>query len=171
MTTLETTHTDEPTAARNVSPELGVAFGERLRSRDPEALERFFDLYFDSIYGRVRRLARSTQEAEDLTQDIFLNIHRSLPSFDTKKRLGPWVSAITMNRIRDHWRSRRADLGLDDDDDATASLSAGFGRPESELEQDERNGAVKRAVHRLPLDVHSVLCLRVYDGLAFKTIA
>ena len=60
---------------------------------------------------------------------------------------------------------------MDDDDDATASLSAGFGRPESELEQDEHDGAVKRAVHRLPLDVRSVLCLRVYDGLAFKTIA
>ncbi len=55
-------------------------FGERLRLREPEALERFFDLFFAPVYGRVRKLVGSSQEAEDLTQDIFLKIHGALYS-------------------------------------------------------------------------------------------
>ena len=170
MTSATTARRDEIVSSRNGQPIRGEAFGERLRSRDPEALERFFDLYFDSIHGRVRGLVHSTREAEDLTQDIFLNIRRSLPSYNPKRSLHAWVSAIAINRIRDHWRSRRRVRKPDRDDDSTASSPFWSERPASELERQERDDEIKEAVYELPLDMRSVLLLRIYDGLAFKTI-
>ncbi len=144
MTSVTTARKDEIVSSRTGQPDRGEAFGERLRSRDPEALERFFDLYFDSIYGRVRGLV-GTHEAEDLTQDIFLKIHRSLPSFDPERSLHAWVFAIAMNRVRDHWRSRRTFREADQDADGTASI--GSERPDFELERQERDEGVKQAVY------------------------
>lgn len=169
MTSATSAPEDEIVSARDSDSALGESFGERLRSRDPEALERFFDLYFDTIYGRVRRLVRCTQEAENLTQDIFLNLHRALPSFDPRKRVGPWVFTIAMNRVRDHWRSRRRFSEAGCDDPGTDSI--GSRQPDSELERQERDDEIKQAVYRLPFGMRSVLMLRIYDGLTFDTIA
>lgn len=147
-----------------------LAFGKRLRAREPEALERFFDRYFDTIYGRVQKLVRDTQEAEDLTQDIFLKIHRSLPRFDPERPLEPWVHSIVLNRVRDHWRARRMVRDSDRDDGVSSSPPVAD-PPESELERKERHEELQQAVHRLPLDMRSVLLLRIYDGLDFSTVA
>ena len=169
MTSTTTAREDAIATSLTSQPGRGGTLGERLRSRDPEALERFFDLYFDPVYGRVRGLVENTHEAEDLTQDIFLKIHRSLPSFDPKRSLRAWVFAIAMNRIRDHWRSRRTLRETDHDDDGTASIDSE--RPDSELERQERDDEVMRAVYRLPFGMRLVFLLRIYDGLTFETIA
>lgn len=151
-------------------PDRDPEFAERLRARDPAALERFFDRYFDAVYGCVRRLVGSEQDAEDLTQDIFLNIHRALPTFDPGRRLSPWVRAIALNRIRDHWRRRpRIPVaGSSAEEDAQTDASE---RPDSELERNERDVLLRRAIYGLPLGMRAVLFLRVYDELGFEAIA
>ena len=78
-----------------------------LQTQDPGALEAFYLAYFDRVYGYVRRLLREEHLAEDLTQDIFMHIHKSLPSYDPSRELRPWVFTIATNKVRDHWRSRR----------------------------------------------------------------
>ncbi len=154
-------------APTTVPPDRDRAFGERLRAREPEALERFFDAYFGPIHGLVRRLVSDRQEAEDLTQEIFLKIHRALPSFDPERRLGPWVYAIARNRIRDHWRARRTPaVSVRDGDGAPAADVA-----QAEVERRELDDEVKKAVYRLPLGMRSVLLMRIYDELPFQTIA
>ena len=163
--------TSTQTTRRNSIAGPDPAFGERLRLRDPEAMERFFDSHFGLVYARVRRLVPNTHEAEDLTQDIFLNIHRSLPSYDPRRSLGAWVSAIAMNRIRDHWRARGRARESDRIDGSSPPPAIHSERPESELEQQECDDEVKQAVYRLPLGMRSVLLLRFYDGLAFPSIA
>ncbi|MDF1836276.1 MAG: sigma factor, partial [Planctomycetota bacterium] len=69
-------------------------FRDRLRNHEPEALSTFFDGYFDWVFIRVHHRIRNRQIAEDLTQDIFLKIHKGLPRFDTSKDLKPWVLTI-----------------------------------------------------------------------------
>ncbi len=156
---------DEIVSARILQPDRG----EGLRWRDSQALERFVDLYFGPIYSQVRGLVGSAHEAEEITGDIFRNIHRSLPSLGPKRSLHAWVFAIARNRIRDHWRSRRTFRETDHDDEGTAYI--GSARPDSEPDRQERDDEVKQAVYRLPFGMRSVLLLRIYDGLTFKTIA
>ena len=107
-------HSDDPRAVelpRGVShdrfQDLPAGDREALRDRDPEVLERFYNLYFDRVYAYVRRLLREAHLAEDLTQDIFMHIHQSLPSYDPTRALRPWVFTIATNKTRDFWRSRR----------------------------------------------------------------
>ena len=76
-------------------------------------------MYFDRVYGYVRRLVGEDSLAEDVTQDVFLHLQRSFRSYDPARELSPWVFTIATNKVRDHWRSRRhrdalAERTLDD---------------------------------------------------------
>ena len=79
---------------------------DRVRSRDPEALNAFFEGYFDRAYALIHRLVQNRAEAEDLTQQAFLKIHRAVHTLDPDRDPTSWVFAVVANTVRDYWRSR-----------------------------------------------------------------
>jgi RNA polymerase sigma-70 factor (ECF subfamily) len=66
--------------------------------------------------SRCRRLGVLESEAEDIVQEVLLTIHLKQGTWDRSKQIGPWVSAITRNKIIDVFRrrGRRIDVPLDD---------------------------------------------------------
>ena len=146
----------------------------RLREREPAALERFYLVYFDRVYRYVRRLLREEHLAEDVTQDIFMHVHRSLPSYDPERELRPWVFTIATNKVRDHWRSRRhkdtrREIGVEDEEGGAYAVSPHAG-PDSRLEASELSDIVARAVDELPEIMRSTLVLRYFEGMSFEDI-
>lgn len=146
---------------------------DRLPERDPAALERFFDLYFDRIYAYVRGMVRSEPLAEDLTQDIFLLIHRGLPSYDPQRALRPWVFTIAVNRVRDFWRSRvhrdsQREASIDEED--ARELEGDVELPEEPLLQAEEAAAVRDAIEKLPDGMRETVHLRIFEELSFAEI-
>jgi len=79
---------------------------QKLIDGDPQARGLFYENFFPRVFGYVRRLVRNEHLAEDLTQDIFLHIYRSFPSFDVSQSLRPWVYTIATRKVYDYWRSR-----------------------------------------------------------------
>ena len=146
-------------------------FCERLRERDPDALERFFDLYFDRIYRYVCRSVADEHSAEDLTQEIFMNIHRSLPSYEPSRGLEPWIFTIATNRVRDHWRSRHhresfRQVSVESDGVADqVSVS-----PNTDPERAELAQQVRAAINQLSETSRTTILLRAYEGLSFEAI-
>ena len=145
-----------------------------LPQRDPVALAAFFDAWFDRVYGFVRRMVGEEHLAEDLTQEVFLNLHRALPTYDPARALKPWVFTIATNKVRDHWRSRRhrdaqgeVELVPDDGPERAASRAAG---PSQVLEERERADVIARAIGELPEALRTALVLRWFEGLSFEEI-
>ena len=66
--------------------------------------------------SRCRRLGVLESEAEDIVQEVLLTIHLKQGTWDRSKQIGPWVSAITRNKIIDVFRrrGRRIDVPLED---------------------------------------------------------
>ncbi|WP_419192296.1 RNA polymerase sigma factor [Engelhardtia mirabilis] len=146
---------------------------ERLSQREPEALEQFFDAYFDRIYAYVRGMVRSDHLAEDLTQDIFLLLYRGLPTYDPSRALRPWVFTVAINRVRDHWRSRahrdsQREASIDEDE--AAEIEGEGGSPDLPLLQLEDAQMVRDAVDRLPDGMRETVHLRVFEDLSFAEI-
>ncbi len=157
-----------------LAPVDNLAFRMNLRDRKPGALERLFRAYFDSIHRRVLFQVRNRELAEDLTQDIFLKIQRSLPGFNPALHLDPWIAAIVRNRIHDHWRARgnaRDRLSLDQEEDLHSSFSAPDSTPFEQQAQSETEQVVHEAIHSLPASQREVVALRIYEGLSFDEIA
>jgi RNA polymerase sigma factor (sigma-70 family) len=70
-------------------------------------MERFYEVFFDRVYGYVRRMLNEDHLAEDVTQDVFMHIQRSIHTYDPARDPGPWVFTIATNKVRDFWRTRR----------------------------------------------------------------
>lgn len=154
-----------PAALRDLSPEER----ERLPGRDPEVLERFYEAYIDRVYGYVRRLLKEDHLAEDVTQDVFMHIHRSLPRYDPRRALRPWVFTIATNKVRDHWRARRPQEDLDAED-GEARIASNHPGPAEHLEAEELGRLVAEAIEGLPESMRTTLLLRTYEGLSFEEI-
>jgi RNA polymerase sigma-70 factor (ECF subfamily) len=128
----------------------GAAELERVRARDPEALAAFFERHFDRVYGLVYRLLGDRALAEDMTQEVFLKVHRAAHTIDPARDPVPWLVTIAHNACRDLWRSnawkltRRA-TSLDGDSPLAETLSRGTNDPERDALQNERERPVRRA--------------------------
>ena len=155
-------------------PELPQSVRNELPGLAPEALEKFFDHYFNRVYAYIRRLVREEHLAEDLTQDVFLHIQRSLPSYDPERPLSPWVYTIATNKVRDQWRSRRHQeerhmQSIDQEEGAPVLVAEG-GQPTAALDLSEVQDEVRAAVQELPEMLRTTFVLRFYDGMSFEEI-
>lgn len=163
-------------AATSADPgtELSLELRAKLPRRDREALERFYEVYFDRVYGYVRRMLGEDHLAEDVTQDVFMHIQRSIHTYDPVREPGPWVFTIATNKVRDFWRSRRRkDLELEsslDDDGPPRDLPSREPGPLPRLENEELEKELSRAIDSLPPGMRETLLLRYFEGLSFEEI-
>jgi RNA polymerase sigma-70 factor, ECF subfamily len=169
--------TGSPSPAEERDPD----FLRRLRARDRTALGRFYELFFDRVYGYVRRMLGEDHLAEDVTQEVFVHIQRSIATYDPARELSPWVFAIATNKVRDHWRSRRhhdklRETSFDADD---ADGEKGGRRPEPadgrrgpllELVGSEMRATLNAAIDALPAGMRETLVLRWFEELSFEDI-
>lgn len=66
-------------------------------SGDLEAFEELVNRYKNQVFGIVYRIVGQAQEAEDLTQEVFLTVYRKLYQFDNSKKFAPWIYRIATN--------------------------------------------------------------------------
>jgi len=149
---------------------------ERVRARDPEALAVFFERHFDRVYGLVYRLLGDRTLAEDMTQEVFLKVHRAAHTIDPARDPVPWLVTIAHNACRDLWRSnawkltRRA-ASLDGDSPLAETLSRGTNDPERDALRNERERLVQEALQKLPENLRTAIVLHDYQGLGHDEIA
>lgn len=145
-----------------------------LTELDPAALGLFYELYFDRLYGYVRRMVGEEHLAEDVTQDIFMHIYKSLPKYDPTRALRPWIFTIATNKVRDFWRSRRhRDTLRETSYDAVegdALRASNEKPPQGVLENAELGVVLTEAIERLPDSMRATLLLRYFEGLSFEAI-
>ena len=157
--------------ARDSTPEIRA----RLAARDPIALQCFFELYLDRIRRFVRGLVRCEHLAEDLTQEVLLQLCESFDTYDPSRELEPWVLAVAKNKVRDHWRSglhqmAAREVRLESCDVGPRLIGSEAG-PELELEQRETARLVAEALAELPESMRRPLVLRYVEGLSFEELS
>ena len=146
---------------------------ERVRARDPVAMNRFFDAYFDRVHAYVTRLLRDAVQAEDLTQDAFLRMHGAIDRLDPTRDPSPWVFTVVTNTVRDWWRSRHHRMGRQQVplDEAWSIPDERESRtPDRSLERKEDAALVRQAMGRLSPGDREILLMKCYQGLATAEI-
>lgn len=83
-------------------PELA----ENARAGNRTSLERLVNLFHEDIFRMVFYRTRSRMDAEDLTQEIFMQMMKSLPNLKDTSRFRPWLFRIAINRVRDFHRKK-----------------------------------------------------------------
>jgi RNA polymerase sigma-70 factor (ECF subfamily) len=138
-------------------------------------LAEFFNEYFDRIYNLAVRWCGNRSDAEDLTQDVFLRVQRSIHTLDASRNPWPWLLSIARNRLSDWGRShahRVASQAVPFEDEPHPP-SAGRDAPDPKIavQQREQEEFLQRALQALPPDQRLVVMLRDFEGLSHASIS
>ena len=146
-----------------------------LAAGDYDALEALYDRYSSLVFSVGLRVLMDRQLAEDVTQEVFLQLWRRPWSYSAERgRFLAWLMSVTRNRAIDERRRRGRRLRLEEQRDDPAPELADTGRfrdPLLETALAEERRAVRLAMTRLPAEQREVLELSYFGGLTQVEIA
>jgi RNA polymerase sigma-70 factor (ECF subfamily) len=145
----------------------------RIAAQDAQALAEFYDLTAKPLFSLAVRILGDVSEAEEVIQDVFVQIWKSAPSFDPL--LAPafhWALSITRHRSIDRLRSRqrRARLIENLETDAAANAPASAGADQDALAAED-TAAVRATLGTLPAEQRRVIEMAFFGGLTHQDIA
>jgi RNA polymerase sigma-70 factor (ECF subfamily) len=149
---------------------------------DATAWEEIVRLHSRRIYNLCYRFTNSPDDAQDLTQDVFIKIYRTLGSYDLQKgAFTTWLTTLTRNLLVDHFRRSRQDrltdsidAGLREEEDSLSlsdRLPDRAPNPDDRLTSKENQQMVQQALARLSPDLREAVILRDLQDLDYKEIA
>jgi RNA polymerase sigma-70 factor (ECF subfamily) len=157
-----------------------VALLDGCRRGDAEAFSRLVGLHEGMVFNLAARLLGDAEEARDLSQEVFLQVYRSLRGFRGTSSLRTWIYRIVVNQCRNRrrfWMRRRRDRSLPIEDlkpaDEMSLSAANGGRPGplEALERAERSRRVQEALEGVSFEHRAILLLREVEELSCSEIA
>jgi RNA polymerase sigma-70 factor (ECF subfamily) len=156
-------------------------FIERLRARDERAFNELVRTYQHRVYGLLVRLLGRREEAEDVAQEVFVQVFKAIDSFRGESRLSTWIFRIAVNlsKNRAKYLSRRhTDMQTELDSVGDAPLRGAkesamepIARPDELLSGMELQAIVEHAIAALEPDFREVLVLRDIEDMSYEDIA
>jgi RNA polymerase sigma-70 factor, ECF subfamily len=144
----------------------------KVAAGDHPALAQCYDLMGGAVFSLAVRMLRDRPAAEDVTQDIFVQVWRQAGNFDTSRGSPEaWIMMIARTRILDRLRSRASGVALKPVGDALPDAPAGDDWPEDQAISREHAVNVREALGQLPPDQRQALELAFFDGLTHVEIA
>lgn len=145
----------------------------RCRSGDESAWRELVAQHTRRVFSIAYRFAGRVDDAEDLTQEVFVKVYQSLSRYRPEAgSFATWIGVVARNHAIDHYRRRREErLRLREDGDLLAQLPATAERQDRAVEREERARLVRRALRTLPNELREALVLCDLEGLAYDEIA
>ncbi len=158
---------------RTVQPDDIDALVQRCLDGNEAAWEAIVRRHWRKVFNLAYQFVGKHDEAEDLTQDIFLKIFRSLDSFDRRANFQTWLISVSRNLCIDHYRSVRKereliDHGTDATEVCAVATAAG---PMALLEQRDRAALLRIALSALPGTLREAVIMRDIQELSYQEIA
>ncbi len=148
---------------------------QRCLAGDNSAWEALLRVYARKIYSVCYRFTGRAEEAEDLTQEVFIKIFQTLRSFDSKQgSFATWLHRVARNHLVDHYRRTKKDRmteSIDEDAGLIAEKPSPGSGPAGHVEAQERKEQLQRALDRLSPDLREAVILRDLQDLDYLEIA
>lgn len=151
---------------------------EQARRGDPLAWEKLVVRYSKRIYNLCYRFVERTDQAEDLTQDVFVKVFRNLNNY--KPETGSfvtWLMSVSRNLLIDHYRQskdERVTVSVSANEDQEQSLLETLPTrtpsPEVEMDRLERVATLRRGLSKLSPELREAVILRDIEELSYQEI-
>ena len=144
---------------------------ERCRRGDEGAFQELVERYKDLVFALIARTVQDRSRAEDLSQDVFLRVHRGLPYFRGEARLSTWIYRIVANVcLQDHARPKggRHTVSLDEEAGPGQATISATDRRFGDLELRDR---LEKAIARLPAHYRLVIAAHYLQGVQYEDLA
>ena len=129
------------------------------------------DLYSKKIFNMSYQFAGSFQEAEDLTQDIFIKLHRALSKYDFGKNFTAWFLTLAKNHLIDEYRRTKWEKRQRNDFDEHIPSAAAADNPERGLAEEENRRMLWQGMNDLPNEMRVAIILKEIQGKTYEEVA
>jgi RNA polymerase sigma-70 factor (ECF subfamily) len=146
---------------------------QRAADGDQAAWDTIVQTYWRRVFNVAYRFVGTYEEAEDLTQEIFLKVFRSLSTFDRRANFQTWLISISRNLCIDRYRSGRRDrevFAREVDAGTVPAVAPGLS-PHARVEQQDRIALLREALKALSPALRTAVLLRDVHELSYQEIA
>lgn len=152
------------------SPSGDFKLAQRAAQGDMNAFAELYRRYKERVYSLCLRMTRNVAEAEDLTQEAFIQLFRKIGSFRGDSAFTTWLHRLTVNQVLMHFRRRNVKLELTTEDgDVPEQMVRGTENPRTMPVMDRIE--LDRAIEQLPPGYRSVFVLHDVEGQEHEDIA
>jgi RNA polymerase sigma-70 factor, ECF subfamily len=159
-----------------------AALVSRCQKADIAAFNEIVSRYKGKVYNYLYRMTGNAEDAEDLTQEVFVRMYTNIASFRAEASLSTWLFRIAGNLCVDAFRRGKKERGLvhsldapigDDEDGiaATRDIPDMSHAPETLVGRKELGAHIQAALAKLPPKLRSAVILHDVEGLAYEEIA
>ena len=154
-------------------PELIV----QLQQGDESAFKKLVDEWQDMVYNTALGIVQNADDADDITQEVFIQVFQSVSSFKGESKLSTWLYRITVSKALDHEKKkkRKKRFGF------VQSLFSGqeeeqlhpveFNHPGVQLEKKEKAGELFNALKQIPDNQRIAFTLHKLEGQSYQEVA
>jgi RNA polymerase sigma-70 factor, ECF subfamily len=159
-----------PTADREVSPDATLV--HRLLQKDVSAFEQLYDRHSHPIYSLVLRILQQAGTAEEVVQDVFLQLWRNAAQYDVSRGpFVPWLFTLARNRALDTLRLKSERQRRREDQTEELPPIASVPRYEQQLDEKRRAEKVRALMVSLSPQQKKAIELAYFEGLSHSEIA
>lgn len=155
--------------------EIDALLVERCLAGDPTAWEQIVRAHHRRVYILCYRFTGRSEEAEDLTQDVFLRVFKTLKSYRAEEgNFGTWLASLTRNLLIDHYRKTRKDRVLEPLEEQLPVLeekAAASAQTDSLTHGREAGELLQAGLARLSPDLREAVILRDLQEMEYREIA
>ena len=154
---------------------------QELQGGSQEAFRQLVETYQRRVYNTVLAIVQHPEDAEDVSQEVFVQVYQSIGSFGGELKLTPWIYRIATTKALQAYRKRRARkrfafltslFGTGEDDAQEDRMHpVDFEHPGVKLEQRERAKVLFGAISQLPEQQKVAFTLHRVEGLSYQEIA
>ncbi|PYG85697.1 RNA polymerase sigma-70 factor (ECF subfamily) [Ruminiclostridium sufflavum DSM 19573] len=132
---------------------------------DSSAFEEIVSRYKKLVYSVVYKMIPDREEVNDVSQEVFIRLYKSLDKYNPEYKMSTWIVKITSNLCLDTLRKKKQDtVALDD----AIGVSSNTDTPEEALIKNQRSQLIKSAINELPDKYKILITLFHSNGLSYE---
>jgi RNA polymerase sigma-70 factor (ECF subfamily) len=151
---------------------------ERLKRGEESAFRSLVEQYQDLVYNTALGIVQNESDAEDVAQEVFIQVFRSIGTFKSEAKLSTWIYRITTTRALDLLRARKSKkrFGLlkrlwETEEESPVENISDFNHPGVSLERKEEAAQLMTAIAQLPENQKVAFVLHKLEGLSYLEVA
>src|SRR6266545_304600 len=146
---------------------------DRCLRKDNNAWDEIVVRYQRKVFHIAYKFTGKHDEAEDLTQDVFIKLFRSLDKFNRDADFSTWLSSVARNYCIDHYRASKREREVLVEDLVAFDLAPASpgSNPHRALEDRDRRSFLRRGLESLPAKLREAVVLRDLQGLSYQEMA
>jgi|TARA_B110000263_G_scaffold155442_1_gene134964 RNA polymerase sigma factor (sigma-70 family) len=149
---------------------------KNLKAKNEEAFKILVEKYKDLVYSTIIPIIQNIDDADDLTQEVFIQIYKSIKNFKEKSSISTWIYKISISKAYEHLRYKKRKkrfsilVNIFREDDSLIDIP-NFHHPGIQLEQKENAKILFDAIEKLPDNQKKAYILKNIQGLSYKKIS